>query len=61
MKFRNDIDNEEEDTLSDDDLIQEIKQSKCNEMNKRADLVTEQTAISQIIKGCQRASAKVNN
>ena len=49
MVFNEVIDNLEEDTLSDDELIVEIKTRKVAEMNRRADLVCEETAIKQVI------------
>ncbi len=41
MHFRKDLDNEEEDSFSDDDLVCAIKYNKMVESTKRADIVTE--------------------
>lgn len=41
IKFRDDLDNEAEDSCSDDDFVMMIKNAKCREATKRADIVTE--------------------
>lgn len=59
--FRQDIDNLEEDELSDEDFAMQVKMDKCEELVHRADLVMDLTAIQQIISGVQHASGKVMN
>lgn len=41
IKFRDDLDNEAEDSCSDDDFVMMIKNAKCREATKRADIITE--------------------
>lgn len=48
-KFRKDLDNDDEDSLSDDEVIEEIKMRKCLEATQKAEAVTEQTAVRDII------------
>ena len=47
--FRSDLDDSEEDTLSDEELGQDIKMDKLEDLTLRADYVCEQTAIQQIV------------
>jgi hypothetical protein len=49
--FRNDLDNEDEDSISDDDLVCAIKFNKMVESTKRADIVTEEYAVADVIEG----------
>ena len=48
-KFRADLDNEEEDSFSDDDEVMMIKNRKVREATERADLATETVAIADVI------------
>jgi hypothetical protein len=51
MNFKAEIDNEEEECLTDDDLIDEIKQYKCKQQIKRCDILYEQFALENVIEG----------
>lgn len=51
MNFRKDLDNEDEDSFSDDDLVCAIKFNKMVESTKRADIVTEEYAVADVIEG----------
>ena len=59
MNFSKVIDNLEEDTLSDDELIVQIKTWKVAELNKRADLVFEDTAIKQVLEESKNIACKL--
>lgn len=49
MNFRNDLDNESEDNISDDELVAKVKVFKLNCATERADIITEHTAIQDIV------------
>ena len=51
MNFSKDLDNEDEDSISDDDLVCAIKFNKMVESTKRADIVTEEYAVADVIEG----------
>ena len=55
-KFRAELDNEEEDSFSDDDQVMMIKNRKCREATERADLATENVAIADVIEGVKAAA-----
>ena len=55
-KFRADLDNEEEDSFSDDDEVMMIKNRKVRESTERADLATENVAIADVIEGVKAAA-----
>ena len=49
MNFRNDLDNEDEDSYSDDDFVEKVKMIKLIESIKRAEMTTENYAVNDII------------
>ena len=49
------IDNDNEEQLSDDEERIRIKTYKCKERIRRADILTEDLAIKDIIKGVEKA------
>lgn len=49
--FSPELDNEEEDELSDDDCRERVKNYKVREMRKRADISLELAAVSDIAQG----------
>jgi hypothetical protein len=53
--------NDLEDNLSDDDVITTVKAEKLQQCTKRAEQITEVTAIGQVCDGVKFASTYVRN
>ena len=51
MKFREDLDNDEEDEFSDEEQAAGVKMEKCKLATKRADILMEHFAICDVING----------
>ena len=51
MKFRDDLDNDEEDEFSDEEWAAGVKMEKCKLATKRADILMEHFAICDVING----------
>jgi len=58
-KFSPEIDNENENDLSDDDAMRDIKLAKCKERTRRTDLVTATVAVKDIIEGVEKVKRSV--
>ena len=57
--FSSELDNEDEDELTDDDCRERVKNFKVREMRKRADASLELAAVSDIAQGIQNAASNV--
>ncbi len=54
-KFEPNIDNDDEEKYSDDEIVDQIKMHKFKERIRRTDLVTETVAVQDIIVGVEKA------
>ena len=54
-KFEPNIDNDDEEKYSDDEIVDQIKMHKFKERIRRTDLVTETVAVQDIIFGVEKA------
>ena len=61
MDFADDIYNDDEDGLSDDEVVTKIKVQKCREATKRADMMTEDYAIDCVVMGTREAAKNVDD
>ena len=58
-KFAKSVDNESEDDYSDDEERMNLKMKKVRERVRRADIVTEDTAIFQLVNHVERVKQSV--